>query len=166
MRTDKIYLVGFMGAGKSTVAEALAKRLGWQVADIDALIEAREHRSIADIFNQDGEVYFRELERAEVQKLLPQRHMIVATGGGTFVDPASRIAINGDGTSIWLDVSFDQMLARLPHDGRRPLAADRTTMLDLYETRRSAYALAHLHLDTNRTSVGELVERILEWLGY
>ena len=147
------------------MAEALAKRLRWQVADIDALIETREHRAIADIFGQDGEAYFRQIERAVLQQLLPPRHMIVATGGGTFVDPASRMAINSDGASIWLDVSFDQMIERLPHDGRRPLAADRAAILDLYEARRAAYAFAHLQLDASRTPVGELVERVLEWLG-
>lgn len=165
MRTDKIYLVGFMGAGKSTVAEALGTRLEWQVADIDELIEARERRAIADIFSQDGEAYFRRVEHAVLQELLPQRHTIVATGGGTFVDPASRMAINSDGASIWLNLSFEQVIERLPHDGRRPLAADRTAMLALYEARCTAYALAHLRLDTRRTPVGELVERILEWLG-
>lgn len=165
MTTDKIYLVGFMGAGKSTVAVALAKRLGWQTADIDVLIESREHRSIAEIFTEHGEPYFRQIERVVLKELSPQRHTIVATGGGTFVDPASRLAINNDGTSVWLDVSFDQVLERLAPDGRRPLVGDRTAMLTLYEARRSAYELAHLKLDTNRSSVGELVERIVEWLG-
>ena len=113
-----------MGAGKSTVAEALGTRLEWQVADIDKLIESRERRAIADIFSQDGEAYFRQIEHAVLQELLPQRHTIVATGGGTFVDPASRMAINSDGASIWLNVSFEQVIERLPHNGRRPLAAD------------------------------------------
>ena len=154
-----------MGAGKSTVSEALGTRLEWQVADIDELIESRERRAIADIFSQDGEAYFRQVEHAVLQELLPKRHTIVATGGGTFVDPASRMAINNDGASIWLNVSFEQVIERLPYDGRRPLAADRTAMLALYEARRAAYALAHLQLDASRTPVGELVERILEWLG-
>ena len=147
------------------MADALGKRLGWQVEDIDTLIEAREHRGIADIFSQNGEPYFRQIERAVLQELLADRHSIVATGGGTFVEPTNRMAINSDGASIWLDVSFEQVIARLPHDGRRPLAADRAAMRALYETRRPVYALAHLHLDASRTPVGELVERVLEWLG-
>lgn len=166
MKTDKIYLVGFMGAGKSTVARALGERLGWRVEDIDERIEAREHRAIADIFAREGEAYFREAEQAALRELLAVRHVVVATGGGTFVDPDNQALINRDGASIWLDISFDQVIERLPPDGRRPLANDRTTMRMLFDSRRTAYVAAHLRLDANRTPVGELVERILEWVGY
>jgi shikimate kinase len=84
--TDKLYLVGFMGAGKTSVASALGLRIGWRVADIDQLVEARERRTVATIFQQDGEHYFRGVERVILTELVPQRHVIVATGGGTFVD--------------------------------------------------------------------------------
>ena len=165
MRTDKIYLVGFMGAGKSTVARALGTTLGWRVEDIDDLIVARERRSVADIFARRGEAYFREVERAVLHSLLPLRHAIVATGGGTFVAPENRRVINGDGASVWLDLAFEQAVARIPSDGRRPLAADRSTLQALYNTRRAAYQLAHLRLDAGRVPAGELVERIRDWLG-
>jgi shikimate kinase len=165
VRTDKIYLVGFMGAGKSTVSRALGSHLGWRVEDLDELVEAHEHRSIADLFAREGEAYFRVAEQGALRKLLDERHLIVATGGGTFVDPGNQSLINDDGASIWLDVSFEQVIDRLPSDGRRPLAADRTSMHALFEARQSAYAFAHLRLDASRAPVGELVERILEWLG-
>lgn len=155
-----------MGAGKSTVARALGDRLGWQVEDIDTRIEAREHRAIADIFAHEGEVYFRQTEQAVLTELISLRHTVVATGGGTFVDPTNQALINGDGASVWLDISFEQVIERLPPDGRRPLATDRTSMRVLFDTRRAAYALAHLRLDASRAPVGELVERILEWVGY
>ena len=125
MKTDKIYLVGFMGAGKSTVARALGTSLGWQVEDIDDAIVARERQSIADIFARRGEAYFREIESTVLLSLLPLRHAIVATGGGTFVEPENRRVINDDGASIWLDLAFEQVVARIPSDGRRPLAVDR-----------------------------------------
>ena len=166
MRTDKIYLVGFMGAGKTTLARALGSRLGWRVEDIDERIEAREHKTIAELFEQHGEPYFREIERTVLQELLPLRHVVVATGGGTFVDPSNRLAINHDGASIWLEIEFDGVVHRLPPDGRRPLAADRPAMQALYDARREAYALAHLRLNASRAPVEELVERILEWTGY
>ena len=165
MRTDKLYLVGFMGAGKSTVARALGTSLGWQVEDIDDLIVARERRSIADIFALRGEAHFREVERAALRSLLPLRHAIVATGGGTFADPENRRVINADGASIWLDLTFEQAVTRLPSDGRRPLAADRGTLEALYHARRAAYQLAHLRLDAGRAPAGEIVERIGDWLG-
>ena len=165
VRTDKIYLVGFMAAGKSTVARELGTSLDWQVEDIDDLIVTRERRPIADIFARRGEAYFREVERTVLHSLLPLRHAIVATGGGTFVDPDNRRVINGDGASIWLDLTFEQAVARIPSDGRRPLAANRGTLQALYHTRRAAYQFAHLRLDAGKAPAGELVERIRDWLG-
>ncbi len=166
MRKDKIYLVGFMSSGKTTIARALGQRLGWRVEDVDERIEALERRTIAEIFAARGEPYFRAIERGVLRQLLPARHVVVATGGGTFVDPESRAAINHDGVSVWLDVPFDQIVDRLPADGRRPLAADRTGMEALYSTRRAAYQQAHLRLDASRARVEELVERLLDWLGF
>ncbi|MCY4633891.1 MAG: shikimate kinase [Acidobacteria bacterium] len=165
MRTDKVFLVGFMAAGKSTVARALGARIDWRVEDVDSRIEAREHRAVADIFATRGEARFRAIEREVLRDLVPLRHTVVATGGGTFADPANRRLINADGASVWLDVSFETVVDRIPPDGRRPLAADRTTMEALYRTRQSAYRHAHLRLDADRAPAGELVERILEWLG-
>ena len=135
-------------------------------ARLDTRIEAREHRPIADIFAREGETYFRRVEQAELYELRGIRHAVVATGGGTFVDPDNRAFINGDGASIWLDVTFDQVIDRLPADGRRPLAADRAAMRALFDERRPAYALAHLRLDASRAPAGELVEQILEWVGF
>jgi shikimate kinase len=164
MRADKVYLVGFMAAGKTTVARALAKRLDWQTVDIDDLIEEREHLSVADVFAQHGEAYFRAAERAVLHEQLPLRHCVVATGGGTFVDPQNRVAINGDGVSVWLDVPLERAIARMPADGRRPLAADRAEFERLFHTRRAAYQLAHLRLDVGRASVDALVEQLVDWL--
>src|SRR3954469_17499355 len=127
-----------MGAGKTTLAQALGRRLGGRAEDVDALIEARERRSVADIFAREGEPYFRAMERQVIFSLLPLRHAVVATGGGTFVDPDNRAAINADGVSVWLDLPFDELLARIPPDGRRPLAADLTQMTRLYDARRVA----------------------------
>ncbi len=166
MKTDKIYLVGFLASGKTTLARALAGRLGWRAEDVDDVIEAREHRSVADIFARHGEPYFRSVERQVLLDLLTGRHVVVATGGGTFVDPDNRAAINRDGASIWIDVPLDQIISRLPPDGRRPLAADRAQLERLYAARRLAYDNAHLRLDASRASVDELVERLLEWLDY
>ena len=164
MNADKVYLVGFMGAGKSTVARALARRLDWRVEDIDARIESRERRDIPTIFRQEGEPYFRGIEREELVALLPARGTVVATGGGTFIDPATRALMLRDGAVIWLDAPLPTILSRVPLDGRRPLAADRHEMETLYNQRRTAYGLAHLRLDAGKASVEELVDRIVEWL--
>lgn len=165
MTTDKIYLVGFMGAGKSTVARVLGSRIGWRVEDIDARIEARERRPIASIFSQSGEPYFRHAERQVLTELLPHREIIVATGGGTFMEPDNRAVMLADGTVVWLDVPFDRVLRRVPSDGRRPLAADRAEMERLYQRRRLVYAEAHVQIDASGP-VAEVVERLLHWLEY
>lgn len=154
-----------MAAGKSTVAEALGQRIDWRVEDVDARIEARERRTVADIFARHGESHFREVERAVVQELLPLRHVVVATGGGTFADAANRAAINRDATSVWLDIPFETVIARLPADGRRPLARDRDTLYGLYRARQAAYRQAHLRLDAASLPAGALVERLMDWLG-
>ena len=162
---DKIYLVGFMAAGKTTVARALAARLQWRAEDVDELIEARERRPVADIFARQGEAYFRSAERDILRLLLPLRHIVVATGGGTFMDPENRSAINIDGVSVWLDVPFEELVARIPNDGSRPLAADRAVMEHLFALRTAAYSGAHLRISASGLRAEEVVERIIESLG-
>ncbi|HET7618838.1 MAG TPA: shikimate kinase [Vicinamibacterales bacterium] len=164
MTTDKVYLVGFMAAGKTTVARLVAARLGWRVEDVDELIEARERRTVAEIFARAGEPYFRAVEREILRLLLPLRHVVVATGGGTFMDPENRRAINTDGLSIWLDVPLEVVLARVPADGRRPLAADRGQMERLYAARQTAYAQAHMRVDARTATAPAIAEQILDVL--
>ena len=165
MRADKLYLVGFMGAGKTTVARALGRRIGWRVEDIDTRIEARERRTVAAIFAKDGEGYFREAEKAVLHELQPERNLIVATGGGTFVDADNRTMMLADGAVAWLDAPLNRIIDRVPPDGRRPLAADREQMEQLFQRRQAAYAQAHTRIDASRP-VDEVVERLLEWIGF
>jgi len=160
-----VYLVGFMGAGKTSVATALAKRLDWRAEDIDERIERRERRDIPAIFRQEGEGYFRALERQELITLVPERGLVVATGGGTMVDPLNRELMLADGAVVWLDAPFATVVSRVPMDGRRPLASDRNEMERLYNQRLIAYGQAHVRIDAGRGSVEDLVERIADWLG-
>jgi shikimate kinase len=164
VKADKIYLVGFMAAGKTTVARALAKRLDWRPVDIDELIEQRERLTVTEIFAKRGEAYFRTVEREILVTQTGPRHLVVATGGGTFADPQNRAAINQDGVSVWLDVPLDRLVERIPADGRRPLAADRAGFERLYHQRRAAYEHAHVRLDAGRASVDALVEELVDWL--
>jgi len=165
VKADKLYLVGFMGAGKTTVARAIGRNTGWRVEDVDQRIEAREHRSVAAIFSQQGEPYFRQLERRILGELLPLRHVVVATGGGTFVEADNRALMLADGAVAWLDLPLAQVIERVPADGRRPLAADRTQMEQLYARRQLAYAHAHVRIDATRP-VAEIVSRLLEWIDF
>jgi shikimate kinase len=164
VKADKVYLVGFMAAGKTTVARALARRLDWQAVDIDELIEQRERLTVSEIFAKHGEGYFRTLERQILFEQTGPRHLVVATGGGTFADAQNRAAINRDGVSVWLDVPLDRLVERVPAEGRRPLAADRAGFERLYYQRRAAYEQAHVRLDAGRASVDALVEQLVDWL--
>jgi len=165
VRADKIYLVGFMAAGKTSLARELGRRLSWRVEDVDERIEARERKPIAAIFAEEGEAYFRSVEREIVLGLLPPRHVVVATGGGTFADMDTRALIKADGAVFWIDAPLGQIVDRLPRDGSRPLAANRVQFETLYEARQFAYAQAHVRLDAARASIGELADQVVEWLG-
>jgi shikimate kinase len=153
-----------MAAGKTRVARALAKRLDWRAIDIDEVVEQRERLPVADIFARHGEPYFRIAERAALTDQLGIPHVVVATGGGTFADPQNRTMINADGLSIWLDIPLDRALARVPADGRRPLAADRDAFERLYHVRRLAYQQAHIRVDAGRQGVEALVEQLMDLL--
>jgi shikimate kinase len=165
VKADKLYLVGFMGAGKSTVARAMGRATGWRVEDIDERIEARERRSIAAIFAQQGEAYFRQLERQVLGELLSERHTIIATGGGTFAEADNRALMLADGAVAWLDLPLARVIDRVPADGRRPLAADRAQLDQLYARRQLTYAEAHVRIDATRP-VPEVVERLLAWIEF
>ncbi len=164
MPTDKVYLVGFMGAGKTTLARRLAARLDWRVEDVDERIEAREGRTVSAIFASQGEPYFRDIERRVLVDLLPLRHVVVATGGGTFADADNRALINRDGVSVWLDVPLARIVDRVPADGRRPLSADRAQFERLFLSRRAVYQQAHVHLDADDRAVEELVDQLVDRL--
>lgn len=164
MITDKIYLVGFMASGKSTVARHLAQRLGWRHEDIDDLIEAQERQRISDIFAKRGEPHFRSVERDILKLLLPIRHMVVATGGGTFAEVENRNAILMDGTAVWIDVPLPELIPRIPLDGRRPLAADRAALERLFQARVDTYRLAHIRVTASRMSPSAVADQILDTL--
>ncbi|MDQ3068102.1 MAG: shikimate kinase [Acidobacteriota bacterium] len=164
MTTDKIYLVGFMAAGKTTVAAHLAERLQWRAEDIDMLIETRERRTVADIFARQGELYFRALEREMLKLVMPLRHVVVATGGGTFADPDNRAAIRLDGVTVWLDVPLEHLIARVPSDGRRPLAADREQFEQLFAARQASYAQADVRVACGDAPAADIADRVLDAL--
>jgi len=162
VNTDKIYLVGFMASGKSTIARALGARLRWRWEDVDDLIEKRERMTVAEIFARHGEPYFRTAEREILKLLQPIRDLVVATGGGTFADPDNRVAINLDGVSVWIDLPLADLIPRIPLDGRRPLAADRAQLERLYHARVEAYRMATLRVNAARLSTAAVVDAILE----
>ena len=160
---DKILPRRVHGRGQDDGRARAGGRLGWHAEDVDELIEARERRTVADIFARTASPTSAALEREILQLLLPLRHVVVATGGGTFVDPDNRAAINRDGLSVWLDVPFEDAARR----GFPPTAAGRLRPTGrrwsgCLPPRRLAYAQAHLRRRRAAALDAEaIVERIL-----
>lgn len=165
MKYERIFLIGFMGAGKSTYGRQLADVLGWAFADTDNWIERQTSQTIPQIFTQAGEAVFREWETQALQAVLPKSNVVIATGGGLPVNPVHQDQMRSHGLVIWLNTSWETILKRLRAMKDRPLVdhsnADwEANMQQLYESRLPAYRNAHLIIDPERWSA----ERLGEWL--
>jgi shikimate kinase len=154
-----------MGAGKSTIGRRLARRLGWKFIDLDAEIERREQRPIAEIFRENGEPHFRSLERTCLKELSDTRKAVIALGGGTFIDAENRDVAEKTGLTVWLKASFSTLVDRVRIDGTRPKFVDRAQAEQLYQTREPSYALARFHVSTDAGSPEAAVDEIITMLG-
>lgn len=121
---NHVFVIGFMGAGKSTVGPLLARELGLPFVDADAEIERREGRSVSDVFVADGEAAFRDLEREEIARLAAGPAAVVACGGGAVTVAENREAMRCAGTVVLLDVTAQEAVARVASAGTRPLLRD------------------------------------------
>ena len=159
-----IFLVGMMGAGKTSVGRILAKRLGKTFFDSDHLIEDRTGVKIPLIFEIEGEAGFRVRESAMMDELTALRDIVLATGGGSVLSEKNRDRLKSRGTVVYLRASVRDLLNRTRHDKNRPLlqAADpRTRLTELYEKRDPLYSeVAHLTVDTGNQSLTSLVNRL------
>jgi shikimate kinase len=164
-RTPGIYLVGFMGSGKSTIGLLLAQRLGWTFVDIDAEIEAAQGTTIPDIFETRGEPEFRRMEREIIHEHVScigqGRPAVVALGGGAFVDPVNRDLLAGSGISVWLDCPLSVLKQRVAQATHRPLARDPQQFAALYAARREHYRLADVRVAVETDAAAEVVDLIL-----
>ena len=162
MSDRAIYLVGFMASGKSTVGVELARDLGREFVDTDALVESARGTSIETIFRTEGEGAFRDAEWNALLSLAERPRLVVATGGGLFLGVPHRAFIRRHGVSCWLDVPLDVALARAGDASSRPLlsiesALDRRAF---FERRRAAYALADVHVDASSGSASDVARRV------
>ncbi len=163
MRADNVILVGFMGAGKSSVGRQLARRLGRCFVETDDMIIAREGKSIPEIFREQGEARFRELEAQALEALRLKSGDVIATGGGLPCREGRMEALLELGTVVWLAGEFADLHARASRIGGRPMLADRAPgeLEELYRIRQAYYRRAHVTVDTTRLGPDQVVARVL-----
>lgn len=165
-----VVLVGFMGAGKSSVGAALSRRLGWPFEDLDERIQAREQRSIEEIFQQAGEAAFRQMEHAALRALIDElgaASKVVALGGGAFPQPDNAALLEAAGWStVFLDAPAEELFRRCQAQPlERPLRGDVKQFQRLYEVRRACYLKSGLHIETAGKSVEEVAAEAITRLG-
>lgn len=167
IRERSIVLVGLMGSGKSTVGRRLAQRLGMRFVDADDEIERAADTSISDIFARFGEAHFRDGERRVIARLLAGKPMVLATGGGAFINDETRALILQGSLCIWLDADIPTLVERVGRRSHRPLLRNRDAgevLRELAAVRNPIYAEAHLRVSSASTPHDHTVRAILEAL--
>ena len=148
-----IYLIGMMGSGKSTIGKILARKLNYRFFDTDVLIEKVAQKTIPEIFETEGETYFRDLETNVLKELSAHNHSAIATGGG-IIQKTTNWGCLRQGLIVWLDADIEVLLERVANDTNRPLASKLESLL---EKRRPLYAQADLKVKSDRDKTPEQV---------
>ena len=164
-----IFLVGMMGAGKTTIGRALAQRLGMQFADTDRVLVERTGVTVATIFEFEGEEGFRRRESGVLAELAAGEGLVIATGGGAVVAAENRALMRSRGTVVYLRARLENLWQRMRNDTSRPLLATadpRATLAMLLEAREPLYReAAHVIVDTGTQSASTVVGRVVAALG-
>ncbi|KEO91200.1 shikimate kinase [Erythrobacter longus] len=165
-RIDRpVVLVGLMGVGKSTVGRRLAEMLGSDFVDADDAIEDAAQRSIAEIFEEFGEAYFRDGERRVIARLIEEGGGVIATGGGAFVDPETRSLILERAIAVWIDTDIDILVERTSRRNTRPLLRNgnpKEILTRLYNEREPFYSQAQIRVESKNAPHAETAKAILE----
>ena len=160
-----LVLTGMMGVGKSTVGQDLATKLNLQFKDVDKIIEKKLSLSITDIFEKKGEGFFRKVEEEETLNYIKEKNVVVALGGGAFMNEKIRENTKKLCISVWLDLEPKYLFPRIKMNKRRPLLNSKSSEQDvknLYEKRKKIYSLADYKIDCNSKTKDEIVKEILK----
>ncbi len=159
-----LYLIGFMGTGKSAVGKLLSMKLGIEFIDLDSYIEVKSNTTIADIFGQEGEEYFRQVEKQSLKEISRKDNLVVSCGGGIVIDQANIDLMKQKGRIICLAASIEKILERTKNNPHRPLLNvddPQAKIKYLLEQRQDKYAQADLTIDTTQLTVEQVVEKII-----
>jgi len=159
-----LVMIGLMGAGKSAIGRRLGKRLGMRFVDADKEIEAAAGKTINDIFADHGEAYFRDGERRVIARLLSEGPIVLATGGGAYMNEQTRLEIAGNSLSIWLKADLDVLMERVSRRNSRPLLKEgdpREIMQRLMDERYPVYAGADITIESRNVPHDIIVEEIV-----
>ena len=163
-----VVLVGMMGAGKTAIGTALARRLNVPFLDSDAEIELAANQSIAEIFERDGEKFFRRKESQVITRLLTEEVGVLSTGGGAFLKKRNRTVISANGVSVWLNADLPLLWSRVKHKTTRPLLLTedpRATLAEIYEQRVPKYAKSDLVVEARPGySIEDMTDRVIDVL--
>lgn len=162
---QNIYLVGFMGTGKTTVGRELARKKKRNFVDLDELIELRERRTVPDIFAKEGEPYFRRIEKQALKEVSREKKFVVACGGGIVMDKENIRIMKETGLIVCLTASPDVILERTKHYYHRPLlnvSNPKKQIELLLKLRAPYYAQADKTIDTSKISVKEVLSKIIK----
>jgi len=153
-----------MGVGKSTIGRIIAKRLKVKFIDVDKIIERNEKKSIKRIFEENGEEYFRKLEKKITFKILKKKKKVIALGGGAFMNNEIREKILNSCKSVWLKVDLEKLIKRYKNNNRRPLLNKKkldTSVKKIYQSRKKIYSLANFKINCDNMNKTQIVEKIL-----
>lgn len=156
----RIVLVGFMGAGKTTVGRHLAGILGWDFVDLDALIVERAGKPVAAIFRDGGEAAFRAAEHHAAIEAARRTSVVIAAGGGALVAPETRAVLCADAVTVWLRCALPALLARIGDGADRPRAGSRETISALLTQREPVYRLADVVVDTTSAAPPDVAREV------
>jgi shikimate kinase len=155
-----IYLVGFMGSGKSTMGPVLASRMERPFYDLDDLIEEEQERTISEIFESQGEDHFRKLESDALVRNQPSEPYVMALGGGAFVSEVNRDYISQHGISVWLKIPLELARGRCKDSRHRPLATNPEEWASLFRRRESVYQQANIQVEVEGKSPQQICSEI------
>ena len=165
MAAENLFLIGFMGTGKTTVAAWLSARLGWSLVEMDDLLENQEGQRISQVFADRGEDYFRQQESRLLERICQGQRQVVSCGGGVPLKEENRVLLGRFGRAVWLTASPETILERVKRDENRPLLQERKTpesIAALLESRQEAYQqAAYWRVDTEGKTIPRIGEEIL-----